>query len=62
MTLTQSLLAAGGTLAPGANAVAITRQEDDGRLSTARHGLTDIKSGKVPDPILRPGDRVEVLR
>jgi protein involved in polysaccharide export with SLBB domain/Tfp pilus assembly protein PilF len=62
MTLTQALLAAGGTLAPGANAVSITRQEDDGRLSTMRHGLLEIKTGKVPDPILRPGDRVEVPR
>ncbi|MDT7809665.1 MAG: polysaccharide biosynthesis/export protein, partial [Acidobacteriota bacterium] len=62
MTLTQALLAAGGTQTPGAGVVSITRQEDDGRLSTARHGLVDIKAGKVPDPILLPGDRVEVLR
>jgi polysaccharide export outer membrane protein len=64
MTLTQALLAAGGVLTesrPGP-AVAVTRQGADGRLSTARYDLAEIKSGRAPDPQLRPGDRVEVMR
>jgi protein involved in polysaccharide export with SLBB domain len=62
MTLTQAVLAAGGAQAPGAAAVTVTRQRDGGRLSTDRYGLAEIKAGRVPDPPLRPGDRVEVLR
>lgn len=62
MTLTQVLLAAGGVERPGADLVAVTRQEDDGRLSTARYRLGEIRDGRAPDPPLRPGDRVEVLR
>jgi tetratricopeptide (TPR) repeat protein len=62
MTLTQAVLAAGGAQAAGgAAAVAITRQGDDGRLSTSRYSLAEIRGGRVPDPALRPGDRVEVL-
>ena len=62
MTLTQAVLAAGGALAQGGATVAVTRQGDDGRLSTERYNLAEIKAGRVPDPALRPGDRVEVLR
>lgn len=62
LTLTQALLAAGGVMSPGAAVVNITRQASDGRLSTARYVLAEIKSGKTPDPTLRPGDRLEVLR
>ncbi|HEX8286009.1 MAG TPA: tetratricopeptide repeat protein [Pyrinomonadaceae bacterium] len=64
LTLTQAVLAAGGALAQGGRAVAVTvtQQGDDGRLSTARYVLAEISSGRSPDPVLRPGDRVEVLR
>ncbi|MET0624002.1 MAG: tetratricopeptide repeat protein [Pyrinomonadaceae bacterium] len=64
LTLTQALLAAGGVSPQGgrAVAVAVTRQGDDGRLSTTRYVLAEIESGRTPDPVLRPGDRVEVLR
>jgi protein involved in polysaccharide export with SLBB domain len=63
MALTQAVLAAGGAQAAGGAAtVAVTRQGDDGRLSTTRYSLAEIKAGRVPDPTLRPGDRVEVLR
>jgi protein involved in polysaccharide export with SLBB domain len=62
MTLTQAVLAAGGALAQGGAPVAVTRQGDDGRLSTSRYNLAEIRAGRVPDPPLRPGDRVEVLR
>ena len=62
LTLTQVLLAAGGVTSPGGAVVNVTRQAADGRLSTARYVLAEIRSGKTPDPTLRPGDRVEVLR
>ncbi|HEX7313425.1 MAG TPA: tetratricopeptide repeat protein [Pyrinomonadaceae bacterium] len=62
LTLTQALLAAGGVTSPGGAVVNVTRQAPDGRLSTARYVLAEIRSGKTPDPTLRPGDRVEVPR
>ncbi|MDT5293952.1 MAG: polysaccharide biosynthesis/export protein [Acidobacteriota bacterium] len=62
LTLTQALLAAGGALPSGASVVAVTRQGDDGRLATTRYSLPDIKNGQAPDPLVRPGDRVEVVR
>jgi tetratricopeptide (TPR) repeat protein/protein involved in polysaccharide export with SLBB domain len=64
LTLTQAVLAAGGVSPQGgrASAVTVTRQGDDGRLSTSRYVLAEIESGRTPDPVLRPGDRVEVLR
>ena len=62
LTLTQALLAAGGLTSPGGAVVNVTRQEADGRLSTSRYVLAEIKSGRTPDPVLRAGDRVEVLR
>ncbi|MET0649645.1 MAG: tetratricopeptide repeat protein [Pyrinomonadaceae bacterium] len=62
LTLTQALLAAGGATAPGGAAVTVTRQTADGRLSTTRYVLAEITAGRTPDPTLRPGDRLEVLR
>lgn len=62
LTLTQALFAAGGVTSPGSTFVTLTRQAPDGRLSTTRYLLAEIKSGKTPDPVLRPGDRLEVSR
>jgi protein involved in polysaccharide export with SLBB domain len=62
MTMTQAVLAAGGPLSSGGANVAVTRQGDDGRLSTTRYSLAEVRAGRVPDPALLPGDRVEVLR
>ena len=64
LTLTQALLAAGGALAPGANAgiVVVARQGGDGRLSTTRYSLSDIEAGRLPDPPVQPGDRLEVMK
>ncbi|HKG15592.1 MAG TPA: tetratricopeptide repeat protein [Pyrinomonadaceae bacterium] len=63
LTLTQTIMAAGGALSSqGATNAAVTRQGDDGRLTSTRYSLADIKAGKTPDPLMRPGDRVEVLR
>ena len=62
LTLTQALLAAGGLTTQGGAVVTLTRQATDGRLSTTRYVLAEIKTGRTPDPTLRPGDRLEVLR
>jgi protein involved in polysaccharide export with SLBB domain len=62
LTLTQAVMAAGGDLPPGASVVAVTRQDSEGRLATTRHVLKEIKAGRAPDPTVRPGDRLEVLK
>ncbi len=63
LTLTQTIMSAGGALqSQGATVVAVTRQGEDGRLTSTRYSLAEIKSGREPDPLMRPGDRVEVLK
>lgn len=59
ITLLQAILAAGGTRQ--ANSVELSREGTEGLLSTSKISLKDIKSGKVQDPKLRPGDRIEVV-
>jgi protein involved in polysaccharide export with SLBB domain/Flp pilus assembly protein TadD len=63
ITLLQAILAAGGPVRQqSGNAVDLSREGADGRLSTTRYNLKEIKSGKVQDPRLQPGDRIEVVR
>lgn len=63
LTLTQAVMAAGGSLSPqGPAAVTVTRQDSDGRLTSTRYDLSEIKAGKTPDPLMRAGDRVEVIK
>lgn len=63
LTLTQALMAAGGTLSSqGATVATVTRQDADGRLTSTRYDLAEIKLGKTPDPLMRAGDRVEVIK
>jgi protein involved in polysaccharide export with SLBB domain len=57
MTLTQAILACGGS---SKSKVTISRQNEQGLLISASHNLKDIKDGKAPDPVLQPGDRIEV--
>jgi protein involved in polysaccharide export with SLBB domain len=61
ITLLQAILAAGGT-ARHADAVDLSREGAEGRLTTTRFSLKQIKAGKVNDPKLQAGDRIEVLR
>lgn len=61
ITLTQAILAAGGTLNEGKTAL-VTRQNADGLLAVSKHNLKEIMSGSAPDPALQPGDRIEVIR
>lgn len=60
LTLTQALLASGGTTRTAGAAARVSRQGADGRLSSTVYDLSLIRDGKIPDPQLQPGDRVEV--
>jgi protein involved in polysaccharide export with SLBB domain len=59
LTLTQAILAAGG-LSRSQGTVEISREEANGLLTTTKYVLKEIKSGKIPDPRLQPGDRIQV--
>jgi polysaccharide export outer membrane protein len=64
MTLTQAILASGGVARGADNKVKVTvsRQGADGRLVGTEFLLNDVEAGRVPDPRLQAGDRVEVGR
>ena len=62
LTLTQAVLAAGGVSEPRASVAVISRQAEDGRLASLRFDLKEIGAGRVPDPFIQAGDRIEVLR
>ena len=64
LTLTQALLASGGVPLGAKDKVRVTvsRQGADGRLIATDYLLKEIEGGKVPDPRLQPGDRIEVER
>jgi len=59
ITLVQALLAAGGLTRD--KVVELSRQGSDGRLATTKFNLNEIKSGRIQDPKLQPGDRLEVF-
>jgi len=60
VTLTQAILASGGTTKNAGSKVRVSRQGPDGRLSTEEYNLRKIQDGKNPDPVLRKGDRIQV--
>jgi protein involved in polysaccharide export with SLBB domain len=60
LTLTQAVLASGGTKSSAGAKVKVSRQGTDGRLSSEEYNLRKIQSGKIPDPVLQKGDRIEV--
>ncbi|MCA1594226.1 MAG: polysaccharide biosynthesis/export family protein [Acidobacteria bacterium] len=62
MTLTQAVLASGGAARPDSIRIKVSRQGADGRLVSTEYNLREIEEGKIPDPALQPGDRVEVGR
>jgi polysaccharide export outer membrane protein len=62
MTLTQAVLASGGVTRFAGSKVKISRQGADGRLVSTEYNLKQIEAGKVPDPVLQAGDRLEVSR
>src|SRR5258705_8299419 len=60
LTLTQAILASGGTKTSGDLKVKVSRQGNDGTLANQEFNLRKIQTGKTPDPALRSGDRLEV--
>jgi protein involved in polysaccharide export with SLBB domain len=62
LTLTQAILASGGISRFANSKVKVSRQGADGRLAMTEYNLKQIEEGKVPDPTLQPGDRIEVGR
>lgn len=60
LTLTQAMIAAGGVTRKSKEA-RIGRDDGRGFLIVTRFKLKDIESGKVPDPLVRPGDRIMIL-
>ena len=61
ITLLQAILAAGGVPLKE-NRVEISRAGADGKLTTVRYRIKDIKGGTVEDPKLQPGDRIEISK
>jgi protein involved in polysaccharide export with SLBB domain len=62
LTLTQAILASGGTKTNAASRVRVSRQGTNGLLTTEEYNLRKIQSGKVPDPVLEKGDRIEITK
>ncbi len=62
ITLLQAILAAGGLMGKRDDLIELSRETQQGRLTTTTFRLKDIKAGKIQDPKLQPGDRIEVLR
>lgn len=60
LTLTQAILASGGTKTSADLKVKVSRQATDGKLATEEFNLRKIQTGKAPDPVLKSGDRLEV--
>lgn len=59
LTLTQAIIAAGG-VTPKSKEARVGRDDGKGFLVVSRYKLKDIDSGKVPDPVIRPGDRIMI--
>jgi protein involved in polysaccharide export with SLBB domain len=62
LTLTQAVLASGGTTRFAGGKVKVSRQGADGKLVSTEYNLKQIEAGKIPDPVLQPGDRLDVGR
>ena len=60
LTLTQVMIAAGGVVGKPKEA-RLGRDDGRGFLVVTKFKLKDIESGKVPDPVVRPGDRIMVV-
>lgn len=60
ITLTQAIIAAGGSLFAGARVAELIRENGAGSLSTRQYKLRELTEGKISDPQLQSGDRIEV--
>ncbi len=59
LTLTQAIIAAGG-VTPKSKEARVGRDDGNGFLVVTRYKLKDIDSGKVADPVMKPGDRIMI--
>ena len=59
LTLTQAIISAGG-VTPKAKEARLGRDDGKGFLVVTKFKLKDIESGKVPDPSVKPGDRITI--
>jgi protein involved in polysaccharide export with SLBB domain len=59
LTLTQAINAAGGVTSKGKEA-RIGRDDGNGFLVVTRFKLKEIESGKIQDPVVKPGDRITI--
>ncbi len=62
MTLTQALLSAGIASSSQKTVIKVARRNAQGYLLTNEYSLRSIEDGKTQDPLLEPGDRIEVTR
>ena len=60
LTLTQAIIAAGG-LSGKYREARLAREDGKGFLVASRYKLKDIDSGKLPDPLIQPGDRITIV-
>src|ERR1043166_658410 len=60
LTLTQAIIAAGGLTSKGKQA-RLGRDDGHGFLTVTRFKLRDIDSGKIADPLVRPGERITIV-
>jgi len=60
LTLTQAIFSAGGVTLRGEK-VQLSRGSGNGLLTLSEFKLKEINKGKVPDPLIEPGDRILVL-
>lgn len=61
LTLTQAIISAGG-VTPKSKVAEIGRDDGRGFLVKTSFQLKDIHTGKAMDPLIRPGDRIMILR
>ena len=61
LTLTQAIIAAGG-LIKNAKEARLARDNGKGFLVESRYKLKEIDSGKIPDPVVQPGDRITIIK
>lgn len=60
LTLTQAIISAGGVTKKG-KVARLGRDDGRGFLTVTNLKLKDIESGKLPDPLVRPGDRITIM-
>jgi protein involved in polysaccharide export with SLBB domain len=60
ITLTQAIIESGDLKRKSARKVVIRRKNSDGMLIPNEYNLKTIKEGKSADPVLQPGDTIEI--